>query len=137
MALEENPYEVTQARFEKPLPGLAEVRRPPLGTFLLIVSLVFCGIELWYIALLISTGDNPLPFIAETYHDLGRWSFLPFSMFFILETTGPWVVIYYLTGRRARTIEFDNAIGRMLRVSLIMTVAMSLLLTLFCEVAGP
>jgi hypothetical protein len=54
-----------------------------------------------------------------------------------METIGPWIGIYYLTGRRARRLPFTKAVVRILQMAGGVTLVMSLALMLYLELIAP
>jgi hypothetical protein len=131
MQAEINPYEASLAAGgDSPADGL---RRPAMGTVLLGLWLVEGGVKACIVAMGLASGFNPLESLVEVYPSWNRfWLFLALS-FFMVETIGPWIGIYYLTGRRARTFPFDAALQRILGGALGVGSVATLLLMLYCE----
>lgn len=136
MATRENPYEAPRAECDTQDTAPSEIRRPPFGTFLIVVWLLEGGFKTYLVGNGLSSGFNPLPFIVREYQQTSLWLFLLISSFLIIETIGPWVGIYYLTGRRARTLPFETALYRTLKVAGIFAIALTFILMLYCQVAG-
>ena len=131
MMADTNPYEVpATAVAEEAAP---EIRRPPFGTVLVVVWILEATFKTYCVGWALSQGFNPLPHLAEEYHATSRLVFFLASSFFIIETIGPWIGIYYLTGRRARTIPFNQALVRTLKLAGGLTIIASLTLMFYFE----
>jgi len=135
MQSDPNPYESPVAvAVEAPA---ADLRRTGVGTFLVFVWILEGGLKASLLGAAIARGFNPLQSLAREYHGWHPlWFFLVLS-FFVVETIGPWIGIYYLTGRRARTITFESAMIRTLLVACASAIGVTLLMMLYCELAGP
>ena len=136
MATGENPYEASRVESDTPDISPSEISRPPFGTFLIVVWLLEGGFKGYLLAKAIVSGFNPFPFIVREYQQTALWLFLLISSFLIIETIGPWVGIYYLTGRRARTIPFESALYRTLKVAGISAFAITFAIMLYCHFAS-
>ena len=114
----------------------AKIRRPARGTFLLVLCILDAGCKTCFLGVCFSHGANPMQFIAHEYQTCSRIFFFLAAAFFILETVAPWIGIYYLTGRRARTIPFDAALVRILKLAGGVTLVASLALMLYLELTA-
>jgi hypothetical protein len=81
-------------------------------------------------------GFNPLEILPREYSSWNRLVLFLVLSFFIVETIGPWVGVYYLTGRRSRTLPFETAIFRTLCVSVGAAFVATFLLMSCCELAN-
>lgn len=135
MQSQTNPYQSpTEVALEVPA---TELRRTGLGTFWVVIWILEGGLKASLVVAALWHGFHPLQSLAQEYrawHPL--WFFLLLS-FFIVETIGPWIGIYYLTGRRARTIAFEAAMMRTMLVACGSAIGAALLLMLYCELAAP
>jgi hypothetical protein len=129
-----NPYEtpLEVARESPP----EELRRPAMGTALLVLWLVEGGLKAFFVGSALAQGFNPLHSLVEVYPTWNRLLLFALLAFMIVETIGPWIGIYYLTGRRARTIPFDTAMVRTLSIAAGIALGMTMLLMLYCELAS-
>lgn len=135
MQSEPNPYESPVA-IGVEIPAV-ELRRPGIGTFLIVVWVLEGGLKASLLVVTLTRGLDPLQSLVHEYqvwHPL--WFFLAL-LFLIVETIGPWIGIYYLTGRRARTITFESAMIRTLLVACGSAFGGTFLLMLYCEVVRP
>ena len=133
MQAETNPYETPVATEAEV--ATAELRRPLMGTILIGVWLLEGGFKACLLSLALASGSNPLENLAQQYSSWNRLFFFLASSFMITETIGPWFGVYYLTGRRAKTIPFETAIVRTLLVSGGVAIGITLLLMAYCELA--
>ena len=113
-----------------------DFRRPAEGTFLIGLWILEGGFKACLLGASLMHGFNPFPYIAVEYHSWNRLAFLLASSAFIVETIGPWIGIYYLTGRRSRTIPFSSAVLRTLKVAGGVAIIATLLLMTYCELTG-
>lgn len=135
MQAQPNPYE-SPLDIDVEAPK-AELRRTGVGTFLLVVWVLEGGLKAALVVAGLMHGFNPLQSAAVEYHAWHPLWFFPALSFLIVETIGPWIGIYYLTGRRARTIPFETAMIRTLLVAASSAIGATLLLMLYCELVGP
>lgn len=134
MQPETNPYQSPIAvGVEAPA---VELRRPVMGTVLIGIWILEGGFKACLVAAGLLSGWNPLHSLALEYPSWNRLLFFLMVSFFTVETIGPWIGIYYLTGRRSRTIPFDTALVRTLLVAGGIGIAATLLLILYCELAN-
>jgi hypothetical protein len=129
-----NPYQSPTAIATEVAP--TDIRRPPFGTFLIGIWLLEGGFKAYIVGTGLLRGFNPIPYLADEYHTCNPLVFFLLSSFFIIETIGPWIGIYYLTGRRSRTIPFATALLRTLKVAGGVAIVATLLLMLYCELVG-
>ncbi len=130
----ENPYE--SPAIEGDVEAIAPLRRPAFGTFLIALWIVEGGFKAGLLATAFLSGFNPLAGLAVEFRSWNRLTFLLVALFMIVETIGPWIGIYYLTGRRARTIPFERALGRTLGVAGLAALVLTLGLMLGLELAA-
>jgi hypothetical protein len=131
MLAEPNPYQSpAAANTDEPV---GEVRRPRLGTLLVGIWTLEAVFKTYLLGMGFSHGFCPLQDLANAYRSWNRVRFFLASSFFIIETVGPWIGIYYLTGRRARTIPFDKALLHILRLAGGITIVASLILAMHLE----
>ncbi len=135
MSLRDNPYATPKAECDAPA-ALSEIRRPPFGTFLIVIWLLEGSFKTFLIGKGLASGFNPLPIIVREYQQTSWWLFLLVSAFLAIETIGPWVGIYYLTGSRARTLPFESALYRTLKVAGTTAIATTILLMLYCQIVA-
>jgi hypothetical protein len=110
-----NPYESPASiTVEKPA---EELRRPPLGTFLIGLWLVEGGIKAFVVIAGIYNGVDPREVLPAEYSMRTSLVFSLIASFLIVETIGPWIGIYFLTGRRARTIPLEKALFQTLKMA--------------------
>ena len=136
MTARDNPYATQKAKCEALEAAQSEIRRPLFGTFLMVIWLLEGGFKTLLVGKGLASGFNPFPFIVREYRQTSWWLFLLVSAFLTIETIGPWVGIYYLTGNRARTLRFETALYRTLKVAGIAAIASTLLLMLYCQIAA-
>ena len=136
MANRENPYESTNAKYDIPDLSSTEIRRPLFGTFLIVFWLLEGGFKTYLLVKALFSGFAPFQSIVRAYQHTTLWWFFLISSFLIIETIGPWIGIYYLTGRRAQTIPFEIAFYRILKAAGISTIAIAFALILYCYVAS-
>lgn len=136
MAMQANPYEPPIADCIAPQAASSEIRRPAFGTFLIGLWLLEGSVKVYLVFRILILGFNPIPFIVQDYHQSSLWVFFLISSFMIIETIGPWIGIYYLTGRRARTIPFEKALYRTLKTAGAIAIVTTLALMLYCQFAG-
>lgn len=110
-----------------------EIRRPPIGTFLVVLWTVEALFKTSVVIVAILRGFNPLHF-ADGYRTENRLFFFLIGSFMTIETIGPWIGIYYLTGRRARTIPFEKALLRTLKLAVAIALVIVILLMIYCEI---
>jgi len=134
MQSEINPYESPIAAGVEVT--ATELRRPAVGTFLMVIWILEGGLKTSLLGAALVRGINPLQNLAREYHSWHPLWFLLVVSFLIVETIGPWIGVYYLTGRRARTISFERAMLRTLQVAVGIAVAGTLLLMLYGELTG-
>lgn len=134
MQSDTNPYESPIATGAEILS--TDIRRPAFGTFLIGLWVLEGGFKAYMLGAGFMGGFNPLEYLADDYHSWNRLVFFLVSSFFLIETIGPWIGIYYLTGRRSRTIPFNAALFRTLKVAGGVAIIVTLLLMLYCEIVG-
>jgi hypothetical protein len=135
MESEANPYESPAAlSAEESAPS---IRRPAFGTFLIGLWILEGAFKAYLLGAGFLKGFNPLQYLADDYHTWNPIIFFLVASFFIIETIGPWIGVYYLTGRRSRTISFDKAIERILKVAGGVTIVLSSVLTIYLELTAP
>lgn len=130
-----NPYEAPT------LPNDTEVKqeeivRPVFGTFLLCYWLLEGGFKAYLLGSALARGFNPIPLFVESYSACHWLIFFLVSSFLIFETIGPWIGVYYLTGRRSRTIPMNFAMFKTLKVAGGLAILGTLLLMFYCELFG-
>ncbi len=134
MQSDSNPYTSPTAIGTEVVP--TDFRRPAFGTFLIGLWILEGGLKAYVLGAGFMHGFSPFPYIADEYHSWNRLVFLLASSFFIIETIGPWIGIYYLTGRRSRTIPFTTALLRTLKIAGGVAIIATLLLMMYCELTG-
>lgn len=134
MAVETNPYESPAAIDATELP--TDLRRPPIGTFLVGIWLLEGGFKAYLVGVGLMRDSNPLHDMAQGYHAWNRVAYFLVTALLIIETIGPWIGVYYLTGRRARTIAFERALLYTLAVAGVASVVLSLVLMLYLELTA-
>jgi hypothetical protein len=129
-----NPYE---SPVTVELPKLAEEHcRPAIGTALLLIWLVEGAVKTLVGAMIAWEGIGAALKLASYYSTSSRLAFFLLSWFVIVETAGPWIGVYYLTGRRSRTIAFDRAIVQILKLACGGAVVVTLVLMICLEAAA-
>jgi hypothetical protein len=129
-----NPYESPiPVKLEGPA---AELRRPAFGTFLIYLWFIEGGFKAFVVIAALSRGVDFLEVLAAEYSTWNRFVFFLVSWFFIVETIGPWIGIYYLTGRRARTIPLERALLQILMTAGGSTAVGVLVLMSYLELAS-
>ena len=135
-----NPYEAPLAAGAERPAGTdrpaEELRRPLTGTVLLVLWTIEGGLKAFWLGAALSQGFDPLPSLVEVYPSWNPLLLFLLVAFMTVETIGPWIGVYYLTGRRARTIPFDAAMVRTLAIASAVALALALVLLLYCELAG-
>lgn len=136
MTPEPNPYEspiATESKVASP-----DLRRPVFGTILIGVWILEGGFKVYMLlSSLVQFGPQlMLNHLAAAYPDWNRLVFFLYCSFMTVETIGPWIGVYYLTGRRARSTPFHTALIRTLLVAGGIAIVVTLLLMLYCELAG-
>jgi hypothetical protein len=138
MQSEPNPYESPRATGEE-IPS-TDIRRPALGTFLIGLWVFEGGFKVYVLVYVLVgaflRGIDPLQYLAAEYRSWNRLVFFLASTFVMIETIGPWIGVYYLTGRRSRTIPFGAALFRTLMVAGGVALIATSMLMLWCELAG-
>lgn len=119
MSEETNPYTVTTATESDAgsLVDSEEIRRPWYGTVLICFWTLEGGVKAWMLGRMLLDGFNPLSDIRHDYQTTNQVLFFVIAWYLLVETIGPWIGIYYLTGRRSRTIPFERALLRTLLLS--------------------
>jgi hypothetical protein len=131
MASEANPYEAPVATGEEiPAP---ELQRPPMGTMLIGLWFLEGGIKACLVVASLLNGFHPLQSMVEVYSSWNRLIFFLALSFIIVETIGPWIGIYYLTGKRSRTLPFEWAMFHTLWVSAGAALVATAMLMSYCE----
>jgi hypothetical protein len=126
-----NPYE-SPAAVSRETP-VTELRRPPMGTFLVGLWLLEGGVKALLVLVVVFRGFESFEILAIEYGAWRRVTYFLVSSFFIFETVGPWFGVYYLTGRRARTIPFDKALLRTLMTACGVAMLVTLFMMLYFE----
>lgn len=132
MQLESNPYQSpAESGAQEAAPVL---RRPAAATFLLGLWLLEGSVKACIVGAALAQGLQPCDLLAREYAGWSRISFLLVASFLLVETIGPWIGVYYLTGRRSRTIPIEKATFRILvaacSAALILTLGLMLCLEL-------
>jgi hypothetical protein len=134
MTADLNPYEAPVAT-ELEI-STAEPKRPLMGTVLIGLWALEGGFKACLVVAGLVNGFNPLQSMLQEYPSWNRLMFFLVVSFFVVETVGPWIGIYYLTGRRSRTLPFEWAIFRTLLVSVGAAMVATMQLMLYCELVN-
>ena len=133
---EPNPYEPPSESSAAPAEETTEHQRPSIGTVLIFVWLLEGGIKAFVLGTAFQGGFNPVREFALEYRQWNPVVYFLVASFFVIETIGPWIGIYYLTGQRARTIPFLEALWKTLKLAGVIALTSAMLLVLYCELTG-
>ena len=123
MDTEVNPFESPGSEIavvsvsEPPGNDPSEIRRTPMGTFLIGVWFLEGGLKVWLLASILYSGFDILQAVVELYRESSAGLYFLVAWLLIIETVGPWIGIYYLTGKRSRTIPTENAFWQIFKVT--------------------
>ena len=121
-----NPYEapVEPEDAEDAGPFDETQRTPFVAKALVSVWVLEGGLKAFFVIGL--SPPDALDMARQGYLNSGTLTFLLAAMFILIETIGPWIGVYYLTGARMRNLGFETAIWRTIKAATLFAGAVTL-----------